>query len=150
MAKKPQSKLKSLFVKYYDIIAYLFFGVCTTVINIAAYALCAKIFHFNTIASTTIAWIISVAFAYITNRIWVFKSKNTTKKEIIREIVSFVAARLATGLLDIAIMYICVDLWHWPDILMKIISNAIVIILNYIASKLFIFAKPKNKTTKKS
>lgn len=141
-------KLKALFIKYYDVIAYLFFGVCTTVVNIVVYAICAKVLHFNTVVSTTIAWILSVAFAYITNRIWVFKSKVKDFKGIMREICSFVAARLATGVLDLLIMYVFVDLLHWPDMIIKVASNILVIVLNYIASKLFIFAKPKKQSKK--
>lgn len=141
---KKISTIKSLFKKYYDVISYLFFGVCTTVINIAAYAVCAKVFGLNTVISTIIAWFVAVAFAYITNRIWVFRSKNKSKKAIFQEIVAFFVARLATGLLDLAIMYVCVDLFHWSDIVMKVISNIIVIILNYVASKLIIFTKKKD------
>ncbi len=142
------SKIKTLYKKYESIIAYLFFGACSMVANIIAYAICAKVFNLSTVISTIIAWIVAVAIAYITNRLWVFKSKNTKHKEIIREILSFLAARILTGLLDIAIMYIFVDLLHWSDIVMKIISNIIVIVLNYIASKMFIFVKAKETSAK--
>ena len=133
--------LKKLFVKYKDIISYLFFGVCTTVVNIVAYWACAHIAHLSTVVSTSIAWVVAVAFAYITNRLWVFHSKAKGKKAILREICAFTACRLLTGFLDVAIMYIFVDRLHCPDLVIKIISNIIVIIANYIASKLVIFSE---------
>lgn len=136
--------LKKLFVKYKDIISYLFFGVCTTVVNIVAYWACAHIAHLSTVVSTSIAWVVAVAFAYITNRLWVFHSKAKGKKAILREICAFTACRLLTGFLDIAIMYIFVDRLHCPDLVIKIISNIIVIIANYIASKLVIFSDKEN------
>ncbi len=136
-------KPKALFKKYYDVIAYLFFGVCTTIINIATFELLFSLLHINELISNIIAWIASVAFAYITNRKWVFKSEAHGKKEIIREIASFTSARLATGLLDMLIIFIFITLLKQPSIIVKTASNVLVIVLNYVASKLFIFKKPK-------
>ncbi|MBQ3944579.1 MAG: GtrA family protein, partial [Alphaproteobacteria bacterium] len=109
--------------KYKDIVAYLFFGVCTTVVNVLTYWFCAYVLHLNTIVATSIAWVFAVAFAYITNRLWVFRSNAKTRKEIFREICSFTACRLLTGFLDIAIMYVFVDRLNCPDVIVKIISN---------------------------
>ena len=139
-------KLKALFIKYYDVIAYLFFGVVTTIVNIVVYAICAHVFGIETVISTAIGQVVSIIVAYLTNRKWVFKSQAHTAKAITREIVSFASARAATFILDMLIMFIFVDKMHLPDIPVKIASNIVVIILNYVASKLFIFAKPK--TTK--
>ena len=136
--------MKKLFLKYKDIISYLFFGVCTTAVNIIAYWFCSYAMHLSTIPATAIAWILAVAFAYVTNRKWVFNSKAKGAKAIAREIASFVACRLLTGILDVAIMYIFVDRLNCPDLLIKIISNIIVIVVNYIASKLFIFNEKQN------
>jgi putative flippase GtrA len=88
-----------------------------------------------------IAWVLAVAFAYFTNKIWVFESKSWKWSVLKREISAFVSCRLATGILDIVIMYVCVDLLHWHAMLMKILSNILVIILNYVFSKLVIFKK---------
>ncbi len=134
---------KALFIKYYDVIAYLFFGVVTTIINIVVYAFCAHTLHIDEIASTAIGQIVAIIAAYLTNRKWVFHSQAHGAKAIMREIVSFASARAATFFLDMLIMYIFVKLLHWPDIPVKIASNFIVIVLNYVASKLFIFVKPK-------
>ena len=141
----PFDKIKALLVKYRDVIAYLFFGVLTTIINILTYAFCAHVLNINTLASTAIGQIVAIIAAYLTNRKWVFHSEAHTAKAVIREILSFIGARAATFFLDMLIMFIFVDKLHWPDIPVKIASNIIVIVLNYVASKLFIFVKPKKQ-----
>lgn len=134
-------KLKQLFNKYKAEILYLFFGGCTTLVNIISYYLFYNIAGVSNVISTVIAWILSVLFAYITNRIFVFESKNNGFKGILLETTSFFACRLLTGALDVLIMWLAVDIMHYNSLLFKIISNVIVIILNYFASKLFIFKK---------
>lgn len=127
--------------KYQDIFFYLFFGACTTIANIISYAFCTRILNWDTVLSTVIAWLIAVIFAYITNRQWVFHSTAKDYKDISKEFLSFFSCRIATGVLDILIMYIFVTILHFPDIILKAISNILVIILNYAASKLIIFKK---------
>ena len=127
--------------KYKDVILYLIFGVLTTVINIVVYWLMAHPFGFGVMPSTITAWIVSVLFAYITNRIWVFQSTAKAAEEIVKEILSFVGCRLATGILDWACMFVFVDILRINDIVIKCASNVVVIVLNYVASKLLIFRK---------
>lgn len=134
--------LKELYMKYKSIILYVFFGGCTTLVNFATYVICTRLFSFDTVTSTVIAWVLAVTFAYVTNRSMVFESQANGLKKYIVEIVSFFCCRLLTGILDFIIMYVCVDLMHLNDLIMKILSNILVIILNYVASKLLIF---KNK-----
>lgn len=93
--------------------------------------------------STIIAWMAAVLFAYITNRKWVFKSEAQGGREIFREIGSFFLCRLATGIVDWLCMFICVDNLAWNDVIVKFGANILVIILNYVASKLLIFRKMK-------
>lgn len=135
-------RIKALFNKYRELILYLFFGGCTTLVNIISYYICSKI-GIGTALGTVIAWVLSVLFAYITNRKYVFESKAFGFAPILRETAGFFLCRLATGLLDLAIMVVFVDYLHFNDMLIKILSNIIVIVLNYIASKLMIF-KSKN------
>lgn len=136
-------KVVKLIKKYKEVINYLIFGVLTTLVNIVVYEIFTKAFHVDYLVSTVIAWIFSVAFAYVTNKIFVFESKNNTKTEILKEIVSFVGFRLFSGVMDIVFMYITVDVFLFNDSLMKITSNVVVVILNYLFSKLFIFKKRK-------
>ena len=143
------TKLKSLFLKYREQIAYLFFGGVTTLVNIAAYAVLSRV-GLSTGVANAIAWALSVLVAYVTNRLWVFESKSRGAAAA-KEFLSFVACRLGTGLMDEAIMVLGVDklgpmlvsperldLWGLG---VKVFSNILVIILNYVFSKAFIFRK---------
>ena len=121
-----------------QLILYGVFGVLTTLINIIAYWLIRK-FEVAIITSTIIAWLAAVFFAYWSNRKYVFQSTNTSLIAIFFEAVYFFACRIATGVFDVAFMYIFADLLGFNDLIVKIVSNVIVVILNYIASKLFIF-----------
>lgn len=127
--------------KYKSIVLYLFFGVATTVINILAYTLFAKLFKIDYLISNIIAWVLAVVFAYITNKLYVFNSKSFEKSIFIKEITSFTTARLFSLAVDMGIMYVFVGLLGANDIIIKIISNIIVIVMNYIFSKWFIFKK---------
>ena len=131
--------LKELFNRYKFIVAYLFFGVCSTIVNIVAYYVCAHTFSLATGLSTAIAWLFAVIFAYITNKLWVFESKSWKRGVVIREAISFFACRLATGVFDVVFMMVTVDLLALNDLWMKIISNIVVVIINYMASKFLIF-----------
>lgn len=138
-----KEKINEMWLKYKEIVLYLIFGGGTTVINIFVYFICAHPFGINTVLSTCIAWVLSVLFAYVTNKMWVFESKAVNAKAIMREVISFFSCRLLTGFLDVVLMYVFVDILSCNDLLMKIIANIIVIILNYVASKLLIFKKSK-------
>lgn len=147
--KTDMKKIFELVKRYQDIILYLFFGGLTTVVNVVSYAFFAKVLGFGTFFSTVIAWFLSVLVAYLTNRKWVFHSEAKGFKEVAREVVSFFSCRIATGVVDWVIMLAFVDGLHLNDIVIKIVANVVVIILNYVASKLVIFAKKDKKEAKK-
>ena len=134
-------KIKALLIKYKGFIFYGIFGVLTTVINIVTYAVCYRKLGIANVPSNIIAWILAVLFAFITNKLYVFDSKSMDAKTVISELIKFMAARLATGGLDLLIMFIGVDVMHGPEIFLKAASNIIVIILNYVLSKLVVFKK---------
>ena len=131
-------KIISLYKKYEEIINYLIVGGLTTLVSIVVYALFTKCFHINYMISNVISWIISVLFAYITNRIFVFKSKS---RDILLEIYQFFKYRIFSFLIDVLFMYILVELINVDDMISKIIVQVIVIVLNYVFSKLFVFKK---------
>ena len=133
--------MKALLEKYRGLILYVVFGVLTTAINIAVYALCYRVLRLPNVPSNVIAWILAVLFAFVTNKLYVFESKSLERGTVMRELLSFVGARLATGLLDLAVMFVGVDLLHGPDLVFKVGSNVLVIILNYVLSKLIVFRK---------
>ncbi len=134
--------IQTLFAKFvnYETISYLIVGVLTTIISIATFAGCYRKLKMSTVLSNIISWVIAVAFAYVANKIFVFQSPSWEMSVVIKEIIGFVSARLLTLGFDIAFIYITVDKLHWNDILCKIGSNVVVMIVNYVASKLFIFA----------
>ena len=140
--------LKELIQKYKDIIAYGIFGVLTTIINIVVYWAAAHLLHLDTVPATVIAWIAAVLGAYLTNRKWVFHSEASGSREILQEILRFFAARLATGIFDWVFMYVTVDRLGWNDVAMKVIANVVVIITNYVLSKLVVFRKKKENAKK--
>lgn len=140
---KGENIMKNKILQYKEIISYIFFGGCTTLVNIVIYYACSYVIGLNTVVSTIVAWILSVVFAYITNKIYVFESDSFELKVIRNEIVSFFGCRIATGIMDLIIMVVFVDWLLYPDLIIKIISNILVILINYIASKLFIFNSPK-------
>lgn len=131
----------SLMKKYKSFIAYAIFGVFTTVVNIVTYNLCYYKTGMSNALSNILAWILAVTFAYLTNKVWVFGSVSWKWNVLRKEVISFISCRLVTGIMDLAIMYICVDVIGWHAMLMKIISNILVIVLNYVFSKLVIFKK---------
>lgn len=145
--EKEKSKISQLLKKVLnkEVIMYLIFGVLTTVVSLLVYYGCIYTFlnPENAVQlqiANIISWIAGVAFAYITNRKFVFESNESNQ---LKEISKFVTSRLATLFLDMIIMFIGVTCLHGNDKIVKLISQVLVIIGNYIFSKLFVFKKPK-------
>lgn len=146
MKKKVTDLIKKFLNK--ETVSYLIFGVLTTIINIVVFGISEDFlmpFMSDTAAALTanvIAWVLSVAFAFITNKLFVFESKSMSVKVIIKELYSFVIARLLSLAFDEAFMMVAIK--FMDSMLAKIISNVFVVIINYVLSKFFIF-KNKNK-----
>lgn len=138
-------KIMMLFSRYKQIILYLIFGALTTALNVFAYWVLAHPLGLDTLVSTLIAWVIGVLFAFFTNKFFVFESKG--RSHMWAELGSFTLARAVTGALDVGIMFVFVTVLSLNDMLIKIISNVVVIILNYIFSKFLIFAKKSHRHT---
>ena len=134
-------KIKNLVQKYWDILSYLFFGGLTTVVNYLVYLPCYNLFSLSAAVSNAIAWAVAVAFAYLTNKPFVFRSHDWSMKTVIPELTKFVTCRIGSGLLETGILFLCVDLWAWNGNVWKLITSVLVVILNYIASKLLVFKK---------
>ncbi len=132
--------MKTLFEKYKTIILYLIFGGLTTLINIISFYVLSRLFSFETtVPANVCAWFLSVVFAFVTNKYFVFEADKKAKNSGIFQLLSFFVARLFSGVLDVVIVLVFVDIIKFPDMPVKIASNVIVIILNYVASKLVIF-----------
>lgn len=123
--------------KYEEVILYLIFGVLTTIVNILVYYLLTKIGLWY-ILSNILAWAIAVLFAFVTNRKFVFKSKNNN---MLKEFYLFVSARIFSGVIDTLIMFVGIDILKISDLIIKVFANVVVVIINYIFSKLIIFRK---------
>ncbi len=142
-------KVANLYREHQEGMRYLIFGALATVVNIATYTACAYLIFgkFEEVLrvnlSNILAIIISILFAYITNKLYVFNSKTNNRKELFFEFGKFVSCRVVTAVMDILLMQLTVVMLCWNDILMKILVNILVIILNFIFSKLIIFKKEK-------
>ena len=138
-------KIKEIYLKYKELINYLIFGVLTTIVSLAVYYISTFTFlnAENSIQlqiANILSWIAGVTFAYFTNRKFVFESKNENK---LKEATKFVSSRITTLVLDMFVMWLGVTILHFNDKLLKIISQFLVIIGNYILSKLIVFKKEK-------
>ncbi len=168
---KTREGRRELFRKYREVIMYLIFGALTTVVSIISYVVfraffpnaesvppwLSWIFTFtlrfgiesNTILPNILSWIIASTFAFVTNRVIVFKSENRTFGKILLEALRFYASRISTLIVDILMMFLLVDLtgFHagWYELSAKILTNIVVIILNYVFSKIFVFGKSRKK-----
>ena len=121
-----------------EIILYVIFGVLTTLVNFVTYIFFVRFLNINYLISNVLAWFLSVLFAYVTNKIWVFESKN---KNILREMSLFLGGRLFSGVVDTGLMYVLIDILSVGDLISKIIIQVIVVILNYVISKIIVFKK---------
>ena len=142
-------KIKSLFMKYKEPILYLFFGGCTTLVSWVTYALFAGAMGLGVNVSNGLSWVISVLFAFVTNKLFVFESRAWAAKTVLREAGSFVSARIFTGVLTMLgvplLMKIGLDqsVLGVEGMVAKVSMSVIEILLNYVFSKLFIFRKKK-------
>ena len=133
--------IKKLIVKYWDILSYLFFGGLTTLVNFLVYIPCYNWLELSATVSNVIAWVVAVAFAYLTNKPFVFRSYDWSWKTVGPELTKFVGCRIGSGLLETAAIFLTVDCLHWNGNVMKLILAVVVVILNYIGSKLLVFKK---------
>lgn len=132
-----------LYNRYKEIVNYLVVGVLTTIVSLGTYYVCVLMFLNPNNAlqlqiANIISWVAAVAFAYFTNRKFVFESKNP---DMLKEATSFVGARVATLLMDMFCMFVMVTCMGLSDKIAKLIVQVIVTVANYIFSKIFVFRK---------
>ena len=135
------NQIRALIRKHYDILAYLFFGVLTTLVNYIVYLPCYNLLHFSAAVSNVIAWVAAVVFAYLTNKPFFFKSYDWSARTVIPELTKFVGSRIVSGALETAIIFVTVDWLCWNGNIMKLVTSVLVVVINYIASKLLVFKK---------
>lgn len=124
-----------------ELVSYLFVGVATTVVNYVVYYIATRLLGLGVMPGTWTAWVIAVAFSYVANKAFVFRTHCAGAAELLREAGSFVVMRLVSLGMETVLMYVTVTMLGLNDLAMKLIVNIVVIILNYAFSKLFIFKK---------
>ena len=143
------NKIQELLVKYKEMIMYLIFGVGTTVVNWITYTIVAKTICSNLTIANCIAWVVAVAFAYVTNKIWVFESKSWAPSVLCKEIGLFLGARIFSGIFEIGLFPVLMFLglnqaiFGVEGMVAKVLISVLVIILNYVFSKLLVFKEKK-------
>lgn len=130
---------EDFYKKHKEVLLYLFFGGLTTVVSIASYSYCDVALGMNPLIANVISWILAVLFAYVTNKIWVFDAQNNTFGDLTREIASFFLGRLFTLLVEEAILFVGITMLGLNSIAVKVVAQFIIVVLNYIISKLLVF-----------
>lgn len=133
--------IQNLVKKNRDVLTYLIFGVLTTVVNYAVYLPVYNWLGLSAAVSNMIAWVAAVAFAFLTNKPFVFQSHDWSRQVVLPELSKFVGCRVASGVMETVILFLTVDLLHWNGNIWKLITQVLVVILNYVASKLIVFKK---------
>lgn len=134
-------KVMSLIRQHKGILLYLVFGVLTTAVNYIVYLPCFNYLGLSSALSNCIAWCVAVAFAFLTNKPVVFQSRDWSIKTLLPELSKFVSCRFATGLIETIALFVAVDLAHLDGNAIKVITSVAVIVLNYVGSKIFVFAR---------
>ena len=128
-----------------DVMRYIFFGGCTTLVNLCGYYVLRLTTDLSINTANTISIILAILFAYFTNSKWVFESKVSGLKERLLEFMKFVGARISTMIIEVGGVWLMVDLLHINDYIAKFVIQFIVLALNYIFSKFLIFTKKEDK-----
>lgn len=134
-------KLWNLLQKYREILVYLVFGVLTTVVNYVVYLPCFNLLKLSASVSNVIAWAVAVVFAYLTNKPFVFRSHDWSMKAVLPELTKFVGTRIGSGGLETLILLLAVDIAGWNGNIWKLVTSILVVVLNYVGSKLLVFRK---------
>ncbi len=131
--------IKRIYRDHRMAILYIFFGGITTMVNWAAYYMLYELTGVSNVISNVIAWVVAVAVAFVTNKLWVFESRSLRADVVWPELMKFVSCRIGTGLLEIVLMFITVDLAGLAAMPMKVLVSVVVLVLNYVSSRWLIF-----------
>ena len=134
-------KRKVLFHKYQDILVYLVFGVLTTAVNYLVYLPCYNLAHLPSAVSNMAAWTAAVAFAYVTNKTFVFHSRDWSVQTLLPELAKFLGTRLGSGVMETGMLFLFVDVFAMNGNMWKLVTSILVVVLNYIGSKLLVFRR---------
>ena len=141
MALPVLNILEPFYKAHKEVLLYLFFGGLTFIISIASYAFFDITMEMNELVANIFSWIIAVLFAYITNRTWVFENTKSGAAGIVQELIMFMSGRVATLVVEEVILLVFITWLGFGSMVVKIVAQVIVIVLNYIISKLIVFKK---------
>lgn len=133
--------LEPFYKRYKEVLLYLFFGGLTFVISIASYAVFTAGFGWNELIANLFSWVLAVLFAFLTNRIWVFQAATHGRRAFVQQMVAFFGGRVLTLVVEEIILLVFITWLGFPGMLVKITAQIIVIVLNYIISKVIVFKK---------
>lgn len=141
--QSPKDLPRKLFAdrRFRELASYVFWGGMTTLVSFAAYGIATRALGIGVVPATVASWIVAVLFAFVTNKLWVFASKSLAPLLVLRELVAFVASRLASGGIELFLMWFFADVLGVNDWLMKLVANVVAIVANYVFSKIFVFRK---------
>ncbi len=122
-----------------ELLLYEFFGVFTLLISIGSFALFTETLMIDPLVANVFSWVLAVAFAYVTNRNWVFKKTATGAGDVIHETMRFVSGRLSTLIIEELIILVCVTWLGMDNMIVKVVAQIVVILLNYCISRFWVF-----------
>lgn len=131
--------IKAIFKKYKEVISYGFWGVMTTLVNYIVFFSCLRFLSINYLISNAISWVCAVTFAYITNKLFVFNSKDWSPEKLKSETITFFLGRLFSLVVETVMLYVLVDGLSFSSEIMKVFTNLVVIVINYFISKFMVF-----------
>ena len=134
---------EKFYLKHKEVLLYLLFGGLTTIVSIGSYAWFNVKLGVNELIANVISWIFAVLFAYVTNKIWVFQSRNLKLWELTAELCKFFGGRLFTLLVEEVILFVFITLLHGNSVLVKVAAQFVIVVLNYVISKVFVFREKK-------
>lgn len=136
-----------LFKKYEELVMYIIVGVCTMIVSLVSYYILANPLGIYYQVANIISWVLAVAFAYVTNKKYVFRSRYAGLSATLKEMTSFVSSRIASLLAEILSMYFFVQICQIDDNIVKLMNQVLVTVLNYVFSKFWVFRKSKKART---
>ncbi len=143
---RPFTALQPIYLKHREGYLYLFFGGLAFFLNVFLFLAIDQLTDINEIINNTICWIICVLFQFITNKYWVFEAKDNSSKKVVYELSLFAGGRIFTLIVEDIILEVFINQLHYNTAAVKIIAQIVVIILNYLISKMIVFKKTNSKS----
>ncbi|MDD6216136.1 MAG: GtrA family protein [Roseburia sp.] len=137
--------LNPFYKKNKEVLLYLFFGGLTFLVSVISYAYFNVTLGINELVANIISWVLAVAFAFFTNRIWVFQAPTKTVSQFLMQLIRFFMGRVATLVVEEVILLVFITILGFNSMVVKVIAQVIVIVLNYVISKLVVFRKKNDQ-----